>query len=51
MCKRVAEGIERRYGAGDHNQLARAKKQVERELQLIAKLGFEGYFLIVWDIV
>src|SRR6202008_3684147 len=31
--------------------MARAKKQVETELALIAKLGFAGYFLIVWDIV
>ena len=31
--------------------LDRAKKQVEHELSLIAKLGFAGYFLIVWDIV
>ena len=27
------------------------EKQVERELTLIAQLGFAGYFLIVWDIV
>jgi error-prone DNA polymerase len=26
-------------------------KQIEKELALIAKLGFSGYFLIVWDIV
>lgn len=25
--------------------------QIQRELELIAKLGFSGYFLIVWDIV
>ncbi len=31
--------------------LERAKKQIEHELTLIAKLGFAGYFLIVWDIV
>ena len=31
--------------------MERAKKQVEHELKLIAQLGFEGYFLIVWDIV
>jgi len=27
------------------------REQVEQELALIAKLGFSGYFLIVWDIV
>jgi len=25
--------------------------QIERELTLIGKLGLEGYFLIVWDLV
>jgi error-prone DNA polymerase len=52
LRKRVAEGVTRRYGAHeDRTQIARAKKQVARELDLIAQLGFEGYFLIVWDIV
>jgi error-prone DNA polymerase len=52
LRKRVAEGVARRYGAkGDRGLLERAKKQVEHELALIAWLGFEGYFLIVWDIV
>jgi error-prone DNA polymerase len=51
LRKRVAEGVQRRYGAGRRDLLERAKKQVERELALIAKLGFEGYFLIVWDII
>ncbi len=35
----------------DRDLLERAKKQVEHELALIARLGFAGYFLIVWDIV
>jgi error-prone DNA polymerase len=52
LRKRVAEGVSNRYGPKrDADLLGRAKKQVERELTLIAKLGFEGYFLIVWDIV
>ncbi|HBM56936.1 MAG TPA: hypothetical protein DD388_09900, partial [Acidimicrobiaceae bacterium] len=25
--------------------------QVDRELDIIATLGFPGYFLVVWDIV
>ena len=29
----------------------RARKQIERELDLIEKLDLAGYFLIVWDIV
>jgi hypothetical protein len=31
--------------------LEKAEKQVEHELALIQKLGFAGYFLIVWDLV
>jgi error-prone DNA polymerase len=50
--KRVAEGVMRRYGSKNNNGLLeRAKKQVQHELALIARLGFAGYFLIVWDIV
>jgi error-prone DNA polymerase len=52
LGKRVAEGVTRRYGPKqDRGLLERAKKQVEHELALIARLGFAGYFLIVWDIV
>jgi error-prone DNA polymerase len=52
LRKRVAEGVMRRYGPkNDSALLERAKKQVVHELDLIARLGFAGYFLIVWDIV
>ncbi|HUZ96920.1 MAG TPA: error-prone DNA polymerase [Edaphobacter sp.] len=52
LRKRVAEGVARRYGPKNNpDLLERTKKQVERELTLIAKLGFAGYFLIVWDII
>jgi len=52
LQKRVAEGVQRRYGPNsDRDLLERAKKQVKHELALIAKLGFAGYFLIVWDII
>ena len=52
LRKRVEEGVSRRYGPKRNADLmARARKQVEHELTLIAKLGFAGYFLIVWDIV
>jgi error-prone DNA polymerase len=34
----------------DPGLLERAKKQVDHALDLIARLGFAGYFL-VWDIV
>ncbi len=52
LRKRVEEGVVRRYGPKkDRDLLERAKSQIEHELALIAKLGFAGYFLIVWDIV
>jgi error-prone DNA polymerase len=52
LHKRVAEGVMRRYGPKRNVELLEcAKKQVEHELALIARLGFAGYFLIVWDIV
>src|SRR5690606_8142203 len=36
-----------RYGTPS----ARVRAQLERELELIIRLGFSGYFLIVWDLV
>lgn len=52
LRKRVEEGIIQRYGgSGNNGILSHAKQQAARELELIAKLGFSGYFLIVWDIV
>src|SRR6202790_662275 len=40
-------GAQQRYDAVS----ARVKRQLEEELALITKLGFSGYFLIVWDII
>ena len=52
LRKRTEEGLLRRYGQKNNPALlARARKQIDHELALIAKLGFAGYFLIVWDIV
>jgi error-prone DNA polymerase len=52
LRKRVAEGVIRRYEQKNNGALLeRAKKQIEHELALIERLGFAGYFLIVWDIV
>lgn len=39
-------GAQQRYGS----VTGPVRKQLERELSLIAKLGFAGYFLIVWDL-
>jgi len=63
LRQRTHEGARWRYGislSGDrvpqngfHNRdlQQRARRQLERELQLIEKLDLAGYFLIVWDIV
>jgi error-prone DNA polymerase len=40
-------GAQQRYAAVS----PKVKRQIEEELALISKLGFPGYFLIVWDIV
>jgi error-prone DNA polymerase len=52
LRRRTAEGVLKRYGS-KHNQnlLEKAKRQVEHELALIERLGFAGYFLIVWDLI
>jgi len=47
----VMEGAVRRYGSPGRGPLARkAYAQIERELEVIAQLGFPGYFLVVFDI-
>src|SRR6185369_7724667 len=51
LRKRTEEGERDRYGKKNAGLRARARRQIERELALIAKLKLEGYFLIVWDIV
>src|SRR5713101_3408839 len=40
-------GAQQRYAAISSN----VKRQLEEELALITKLGFPGYFLIVWEVV
>lgn len=47
LRERVMEGARLRYGTpGD-----RVLRQIDRELGLIRRFGFAGYFLIVWDLV
>ncbi len=47
LRKRTDEGARQRYRPYHE----KARRQIERELQLIEKLELGGYFLIVWDIV
>jgi len=52
LAQRVEEGVRKRYGSpAKCSLLAKARTQVQHELKLIAKLGFAGYFLIVWDLI
>ena len=52
LAKRVDEGVRKRYGnPAKRHLLEKARAQVQHELKLIAKLGFAGYFLIVWDLI
>src|SRR5882724_6088350 len=43
----VMEGLQRRYPK-DH---ARRKPQLEQELAIITEVGYEEYFLVMWDIL
>ena len=49
MLRRLAtEGLSRRYG---DPVPAQARERLEFELSVIAEMGFDSYFLIVWDFV
>src|SRR5947209_3762224 len=47
LRKRTEEGALERFRPYDE----KSRRQIERELRLSEKLGLEGYFLIVWDII
>ncbi|WP_020662677.1 error-prone DNA polymerase [Amycolatopsis benzoatilytica] len=44
----VWAGFDKRYSGKKHEE--KARKQIQHELEVIEKLEFPGYFLIVWDI-
>jgi error-prone DNA polymerase len=46
LYKMTYLGAQQRYG----DVTGAVRRQLDHELQLIAKLGFSGYFLIVWDL-
>ncbi|MDP3772998.1 MAG: error-prone DNA polymerase, partial [Gemmatimonadales bacterium] len=48
LASLVASGARERYGS---RLTARHRQQLRHELDIIARLGLAGYFLIVWDIV
>lgn len=48
FLRRVAlEGLRRRYPS----RFAQVQPQIEEELSLIAEVGYEAYFLAVWDLL
>jgi error-prone DNA polymerase len=46
----VTEGALVRYGPPEAERVPGAWEQIRHELEVIGRLGFAGYFLIVWDI-
>jgi DNA polymerase III alpha subunit/nucleotidyltransferase/DNA polymerase involved in DNA repair len=44
----VREGLQRRYPQA---QIADRQSQIEQELAIIAEVGYEEYFLVVWDLL
>ena len=51
LRERTQEGWQSRYGRAEVGLRKRARRQIERELNLIEHLTLAGYFLIVWDLV
>src|SRR5215475_300753 len=51
FLRHLAEAGRRVRYARDPKLAERARKQIARELDLIARLDLAGYFLIVWDLV
>ncbi len=51
LRERTRQGMQSRYGRADAELKKRARRQIERELNLIEHLKLAGYFLIVWDLV
>jgi error-prone DNA polymerase len=47
LCQMTEKGARERYRPYHE----KARRQIERELQLIGRLDLAGYFLIVWDLV
>ncbi|NKQ57931.1 error-prone DNA polymerase [Amycolatopsis sp. K13G38] len=48
LREKVYQGAKRLYGTREKRP--DAYRQIEHELEIIERLGFPGYFLIVWDI-
>jgi error-prone DNA polymerase len=51
LRERAWAGFRERYGRAEPDMQLRARRQIEKELNLIEKLKLAGYFLIVWDLI
>jgi error-prone DNA polymerase len=51
LAELTERGAARRYGPRGAERVPGAYAQLDRELAVIERLGFPGYFLVVWDIV
>ena len=51
LAELVRSGALDRYGPRASERVPGAWAQIDHELDVIGKLGYAGYFLIVWDIV
>lgn len=47
LSRLVLTGLKKRYG----NEAPKHEEQVREELAIIAEVGYEDYFLIVWDLL
>jgi len=47
LSKLAMDGVKQRYGKNNTEAIQR----VQKELDIIARLGFSAYFLITWDII
>jgi DNA polymerase-3 subunit alpha len=48
LAERAREGLVWRYGAAPGDAIV---ERLEHELRVIEKMGFAGYFLVVWDFI
>ena len=48
---RMAASAAKASGAAPVHPAAEYEQRLEREIELIERMGFEGYFLIVWDMI
>jgi len=51
LAELCLQGLQTRYGAQGEARLAEAEARLRYELDVIARMGFSDYFLVVWDFI